>query len=95
MRVRYTARAREDLAAILQYLDDRSPQGARNVKRSIKQTIELIGRHPRIGRRADVQEARVLPTGRYPYLVYWGIEAGEAWIVHIRHAARRPWEEGD
>jgi len=95
MRVRYTARARRDLAAILQYLDDRSPQGARNVKRSIRQTIAFIGQHPQIGRRASVQETRVLPAGRYPYLIYWSIEAGEAWIVHIRHAARRPWEATD
>ena len=92
MRVRYTARARSDLAAILQYIDERSPQGARNVKRAIKITTELIGLHPEMGRRASVRETRVLSAGRYPYLVYWSIEAGEARIVHIRHAARRPWE---
>jgi hypothetical protein len=24
-------------------------------------------------------------------LIYWSIEAGEAWVVHIRDARRRPW----
>jgi toxin ParE1/3/4 len=90
MRVRFTPRARNDLVAILNYLDERSPQGVRNVKRAIRKTIELIGQFPHSGRRAGVQELRVLPSGRY-----WSIEAGEAWIVHIRHAARRPWEGGD
>ena len=92
MSVRYTRRARDDLAAILRYIDARSPQGARNVKRTIQKTIELIGQLPDSGRRSGVAATRVLPVGRYPYLIYWSVEGGEAWIVHIRHAARRPWQ---
>jgi toxin ParE1/3/4 len=91
MRVRYTARARSDLQAIIQYIVDRSPTGARNVKLAIERIIELIEQFPEAGRRVDQQNARMLPAGRYPYLIYWTIEAGEAWIVHIRHASRRPW----
>jgi toxin ParE1/3/4 len=91
MRVRFTKRARDDLVAILNYLDEKSPQGARNVKRAIRKTIELIGTLPDSGRRSGILDIRVLPAARYPYLVYWNVEAGEAWIVHIRHAARRPW----
>jgi predicted transcriptional regulator len=34
-------------------------------------------------------------SGRYPYLIYWAVTAGAVWIVHIRHAARRPWEGGN
>ena len=92
MRVRYTRRARDDLKAILDYLAERSPQGNANVRRSIKKTIELIGDYPDGGRLAGEQGTRVLPAGRYPYLIYWSVEAGEAWILHIRDARRRPWE---
>ena len=91
MRVRYTRRARSDLQSILQYIDERSPRGARNVKRSIQKTIELIGEFPEGGRRAGEQATRVLPAGRYPYLIYWSVEAGEVWLIHIRDARRRPW----
>jgi toxin ParE1/3/4 len=91
MRVRFTKRARDDLVAVLNYLDERSPQGARNVKRAIRKNIELIGTLPDSGRRSGILDIKVLPAARYPYLVYWSVEAGEAWIVHIRHAARRPW----
>ena len=91
MRVRYTSRARDDLEAILDYLDRRSPQGAKSVKRSIRKVSELIGEYPEGGRPAGEQGVRVLPAGRYPYLVYWSVEGGEAWIVHIRDARRRPW----
>jgi len=95
VRVRFTPRARGDLESILQYIDVRSPLGARSVKRAIQKTIELIGEFPEGGRRAGEQTTRVLPAGRYPYLIYWSIEGGEAWIVHIRHARRRPWTGKD
>jgi len=91
MRVRYTPRARSDLANILKYIDERSPQGARNVKRTIRKTIELIGRFPLGGRDAEEPGIRVLPVGRYPYLIYWLVEADAAWIVHIRDGRRKPW----
>jgi plasmid stabilization system protein ParE len=42
MRVRYTPRASGDLAAILRYLNEHSPQGLRNVKRAIDNTERLI-----------------------------------------------------
>jgi toxin ParE1/3/4 len=74
MKVRYTARARDDLSSILDYLDEHSRQGARNVKRGMDKAFALIGRHPQIGRLSKVQETRVLPVGRYPYLIYWSIE---------------------
>jgi toxin ParE1/3/4 len=95
MRVRYTPRARRDLESILEYIDERSPLGARNVKRAIQKTIELIGEFPEGGRRAGDHAIRVLPAGRHPYLIYWSIEGGEAWIVHIRHARRRPRRSDD
>jgi toxin ParE1/3/4 len=91
MRVRYTPRARSDLRSILQYIDERSPRGARSVKRAIQTTIALIGEFPESGRLSGEDGSRVLPAGRYPYLIYWTIEAEEVWLVRIRNARRRPW----
>jgi toxin ParE1/3/4 len=91
MRVEYTPRARDDLNAILTFIEERSPQGARNVARALRKTIELIGEFPQCGRLAGEQGTRVLPVGRYPYLIYWSVEGDKVWIVHIRHTARRPW----
>ena len=92
MRVRYTPRARSDLQSILQYLDERNPRGARNVKRAIKNTIGLIGEFPESGRKSEIENVRVLPAGRYPYLIYWTVETNEVWLVHIRDGRRRPWK---
>jgi plasmid stabilization system protein ParE len=91
MRVQYSPRARDDLIAILIYIEHRSPQGARNVARALRKTIELIGEFPQSGRLAGEQGTRVLPVGRYPYSIYWINEGDEVWIVHVRHTARRPW----
>jgi toxin ParE1/3/4 len=95
MTVRFTPRARDDLAAILQYLDERSPQGAQSVKRTLRKTVELVGQFPHSGGAAGIEGTRVLPVGRYPYLIYWSVEDGDAWVVHIRHAKREPWSEGE
>jgi len=43
MKLCYTPRALSDLQSIFQFIDERSPRGARNVKRAIQKTIELIG----------------------------------------------------
>ena len=91
MRVRYTPQASGDLARILGYLNDHSPQGMRNVKRALDSTERLIEQFPYGGRASKETGTRVLPIGRFPYLVHWTIEAGEVWIVHIRDARRKPW----
>jgi toxin ParE1/3/4 len=92
MRVRYTPRARDDIAFILSYLELHSPQGARNVARAMHKTLELIGQFPQSGRLVSEFGIRVLPIGSYPCLIYWSAEADEVWIVHVRHMARRPWD---
>jgi toxin ParE1/3/4 len=91
MRIRYTPRALDDIADILNYLERQSPQGARNVARAMYKTVELIGQFPQSGRPVELG-VRVLPVGPYPYLIYWSAEADDVWIVHIRHTARRPWD---
>ena len=95
MRVRFTPRARGDLEAIIDYLSHQNLQGARNVRRSLEATINLIGHFPESGRLAAEEGVRVLPAGRYLYLVYWMVEGGEAWVVHFRDGRLRPWHRSE
>ena len=90
MIIRFTRRARDDLSRILDHLDERSPRGALNVKLAIHRTIETIGQNPKIGRTAR-GAIRGMPVGRYPYLVFWIVEAGVIFVLHVRHGARRVW----
>jgi hypothetical protein len=66
----------------------------RNVKRAIDNIERFIGQYPEGGRMSKETGTRVLPAGRYPYLIYWTVEAGDAWIVHIRDGRRKPWRGG-
>jgi hypothetical protein len=35
---------------------------------------------------------RVVPLVRYPFKLFYTISGGVITILHIRHAARRPWD---
>ena len=89
MKVRYTRQARDDLADILAYLDERSPTGALATKRAIKAAVELVGRCPDIGQPAGEGTTRVVPIGRTAYLLQRAIRRDSVAIVHVRHAARK------
>jgi plasmid stabilization system protein ParE len=70
VKLRYSPRATRDLAEIAEYLTARSRKGALSVERRIRKTIDLISEFPGAGRRLDQRPAvRVVPLGRYPYLV--------------------------
>jgi plasmid stabilization system protein ParE len=96
MRVRYTPRAFADREAIFEYVDRRNPRAAREIKTFLEKRISELGsleiRHrviPKLG-------VHALWVGRYPYIVYYRVGNDEISILHIRHAARRPWRgEGD
>jgi plasmid stabilization system protein ParE len=91
MRVRYSPRARGDLEAIVNYLAQHNLEAAKRVRQAVANTIRVIGEFPESGRLTAEPGVRVLPVGRFPYLIYWSVAAGEAVIVHIRDGRRKPW----
>ena len=91
MKVRYTPRARGDIEALAQHLAERSPGGAANVLRAIYAGVDFIAEHPEASARADEPETRVKIVVRYRYKIFYRIDGDAVDIVHIRHAARRPW----
>jgi toxin ParE1/3/4 len=96
MRVRYTPRALADREAIFDYIDKRNPHAAREVKSYIDKQISELGNSVVRHRLIPKLDVHALWLGRYPYIVYYRVQGDEIAIVHIRHAARRPWQgEGD
>lgn len=96
MRVRYRTRALADIDEIYRYLEPRSPVGARNVLRTIHDAIDGIARHPYAAERTSQSDVRVRVLGRYRYKIFYAvIGPDEIEIIHIRHAARRPWQGGE
>jgi addiction module RelE/StbE family toxin len=91
MTLRYTKRALADLNRILSYVSQRSPQGASRLADHIGAAVHQIAEHPQSGRTTSRPNVRVKVVSDYPYLIFYRI-VGQAMvsIVHIRHAARRP-----
>jgi hypothetical protein len=66
------------------------------VKSFIEKRISELGEFPVRHRLIPKLGVHALWLGRYPYIVYYRVIGDEIAIVHIRHAARRPWTgEGD
>jgi plasmid stabilization system protein ParE len=92
MKVSYRARALADLEEISGYLEPRSPVGARNVLRAIRDAVDQIARDPLAAARTSDPALRVKILGRYRYKIFYEVIAPDSIdIVHIRHTARRPW----
>jgi toxin ParE1/3/4 len=96
MRVRYTSRALGDLAAISDYLIDRNPVAVEKFGESVSTTVSLLREFPACGRALqDRASVRVMPLGKYPYLIFYTIAGEELRILHVRHGARRPVQPHD
>lgn len=92
MNVRYRALALADLDAIFGFLDARSPSGARNVLGALAEAIDAIAENPLASPRTSDPDIRVKILGRYRYKIFYSVVGDEfVEIIHVRHAARRPW----
>lgn len=95
MKVTYAPRAIADLTRIAA----RSrrvfgPAGAVALETFMRATIARLAVVPESGlsmpQRPNVW---VVPLVRYPFKIFYTIESDTLTILHIRHAARRPWED--
>lgn len=94
MTVRYSRRAQSDLSDIFQYLHERSPTGARNVMRAIFASIAFLAEHPQASEQTSRFGVRVKIVSRYSFKIFYRISDDHiVEIVHVRHAARRPWSQ--
>jgi toxin ParE1/3/4 len=90
MKLRYTLPALADLAAILEYIADRSPQGAARIHSRIRAVTDLLLRYPLAGAVTDDPTIRRLTTTPYPYLIFYETTDEEVIIHAVRHGARDP-----
>ena len=91
MKLRFTPRALDDLAEIANYLKARSPSASAKVRASIYASLEQLLTFPDLGRRQRTEGVRKLVTRRYPYLVYYTVDAAydEVFVLNVKHPARR------
>jgi plasmid stabilization system protein ParE len=90
MRLRYTLPALADLQSILDYVADRSPQGAARIHSRIRSVTDLLLRYPLAGGATDDPNIRRMTTTPYPYLIFYEVTDAEIIIHAVRHGARDP-----
>ena len=96
MKIAYSPRAVADIASIADYLTERSHQGALAVERRIREVLDRLAEFPRMGLElAQRPRVRVMPIGRYPYLIFYTVAGNELVILHLRHGSRKPLKGDD
>jgi toxin ParE1/3/4 len=90
-KIHYRSQALFDLEEIFQYINQRSPGGARNVIGAIHDAIAQIAEHPLSTERASHPGIHVKVVRRYPYKIFYRVGVDYVEILHVRHGARRPW----
>ncbi len=90
MKLRYTLRGASELAEVLAYIEERSPQGARHVQARIQAIINLLLQYPHAGQLTSKGRVRRVVTSPYLYLIFYAATEDEVVIHGLRHSARRP-----
>jgi toxin ParE1/3/4 len=86
--LRISPRATEDLIEIWSYIADDSAASADAFIDKIYETMEMVVRQPRSGRRRDelAQGIQSFPVGRY--IIFYRVVADAIEIVRVLHGAR-------
>jgi plasmid stabilization system protein ParE len=68
---------------------------ARALETYMRATVARIAAIPESGQRVPQRpQVRVVPLVRYPFKIFYTVTGQTLIILHIRHAARRPWPPG-
>jgi toxin ParE1/3/4 len=87
MKVAFTETALAEVEEILAYVAAQSPPVADRIVARIEQVISHIGEFPHMGHLVDERDVRIVPVGRFPYLIFYTV-SDIVTILHVRHAAR-------
>lgn len=92
MKLRYTTRAKLDLAEIHDYIEQENPQAAKRVVLIIRKAAEALPQNPLVGRAGRVAGTRELAVSRFPFVLAYRVDANEVQILSVIHTSRM-WPE--
>jgi toxin ParE1/3/4 len=90
MKVVFAEQARQDLASIYDHLSLRSRRTAQRVETMIRAQCERLAEHPKTGAMTDTKSVRRLPLVKYPYTIFYRVDAPaeRIEIARVVHGAR-------
>ena len=91
MRIRFTASARAEFLAAIEYIRKDKPGAAVQFRRKAEKALRRLNRFPDSGRR--LPEFPDLPFREVvvpPYRFFYRVEQKTVWIVAVWHGAQQP-----
>ena len=74
MKIVYSRRALSQLASVYEYLVQRSPRAADDVRSSIAVTIARLRYLPMLGKMTDEKDVRIIIEPEYAYRILHGLQ---------------------
>jgi len=89
-RIVWSARAKSDLSAILDffYIRNGNKSYSRKLNSNIRKVIRLLRTYPGIGTRTDIQDVRALIHGNY--IIFYETKPGSVLIIAIWDSRQDP-----
>jgi toxin ParE1/3/4 len=92
MKAVFTDAALSDLDEILAYTATEYPSLVAPVEQRIRDVVARVETWPLSARLLeDPAGIHVVPLIRHPFKIFYRVEQDQILILHIHHAARRPW----
>lgn len=90
MIVIYAPRSRQDIVDIFDSIAQHNPEAAQRVENLIRTTCDGLAAFPYAAPATDEPNLRRLPLGRYPYTIFYRVDAARdaVEIARIIHGAR-------
>src|SRR6476620_4659901 len=93
MKVIHTEPALQDHDEILAFLSREYPALVLIVEQRIRATLARLTRFLRAAERSNQRQGvRVVQLTRYPYKIFYRTWKDAIEVLHIHHAARKPWD---
>jgi len=89
VRIRWTVPAARALEAIVDHVAADDPRAADRIAQRIRNAVEQLGEHPKLGRTGRVRGTHELVIHGLPYVVPYRIRRGEIQVLSDYHTSRR------
>ncbi|HUH87904.1 MAG TPA: type II toxin-antitoxin system RelE/ParE family toxin [Pusillimonas sp.] len=88
LKIAWLPSAVNDLAQILSYISERSPQAARNIRQLIESAVLPVAEHPYLYRNGRVSGTREI-VAHPNYIIVYRVTATDIEIINILHARQQ------
>jgi len=86
--VRWSTKAADDLAHIVERIREDNPSAAQRVARTIYRAIAELRQFPQRGRRGTAPDTRELVFPPWPYIAVYEIFESHVNVLRIRHSSQ-------